>query len=169
MLVSLGVHHGAALEAFLREFDSRPDELHGYFCDRAWPVERVVETLTAWGRGEGIEEGWVPCSTWFWEVGGELQGVINVRHRLTSQLEQVGGHVGYSVVPSHRREGVATRMLAVVLDHCRELGIRRALLTCDADNPGSWKTIEGNGGVLAREDWQPSEERVQRWYWIELI
>lgn len=168
MLVSLGLHHRDALEAFLTEFDAGREELHGYFCDRDSAIEEAVEALAAWGRGEQIKTGWVPCSTWFWEAEGTLQGVVNVRHRLTPQLERVGGHIGYSVAPSHRRKGVATRMLADVLAHCRALGIARTLLTCNLENPGSWKTIETNGGILEHEAWEPSEKRLQRWYWIDL-
>ena len=167
MLISLGTHHERALESFLQDFDTAPEELHGYFCERDWPIEKVAESLAAWSRGQGIKPGWVPCSTWFWETQGRLEGVINVRHHLTPQLEQVGGHIGFSVAPSRRRKGVATQMLGSVLEHCWALGIERALLTCDADNPGSWKAIEANGGLLTREGWATSEERVQRWYWIE--
>ena len=168
MLVSLDLRHADALEAFLCEFDANPEELHGYFCGRDWPIERVVKTLTESSKGKGIQEGWVPCSTWFWEEQGALQGVINVRHRLTPGLRKVGGHIGYAVAPTHRRLGVATRMLAAVLPHCRQLGIKSALLTCDSDNPGSLKTIEANGGRLEKEAWYAPEKRTQRWYWISV-
>jgi predicted acetyltransferase len=39
-------------------------------------------------------------------------------------------------------------MLAAALPLARELGIESALLTCDADNVGSRRVIEQNGGVL---------------------
>lgn len=167
-LVSLKIEHDTALKTFLSEFDAAPDELHGYFCGRDWPVERACAALAGWARGEGLQEGWVSCSTWFWEVDGALAGVINVRHTLTTQLQEVGGHIGYCVAPSWRRAGVATAMLSAVLPHCRVLGIERALLTCDADNVGSWKTIESCGGVLEREAWRAASQRRQRWYRIAL-
>ena len=168
MLISLGTHHQQSLERFLQDFDATGSELHGYFCGPDWPIEKVSKSLAAWSRGEGIEPGWVPCSTWFWEAGDQLAGVINIRHRLTPQLEQNGGHIGYSVAPAHRRQGVATRMLGSALERCRALGVERALLTCDSDNPGSWKAIEANGGILEREDLDPSGKDLQRWYWIEV-
>ena len=59
-------------------------------------------------------------------------------------------------------------MLRAGLQACRKLGITRALVTCDSDNPGSWKTIERNGGVLERESWMDELERSCRWYWIDL-
>ena len=39
-------------------------------------------------------------------------------------------------------------MLAAALPVARGLGIDPALVTCDEDNVGSRKAIEGNGGVL---------------------
>ena len=168
-LVSLAAVHSDALETFLREFDADPEELHGYFCQRDCSIEEAVRLLDAWGRGEELLEGWVPCSTWFWESGGALEGVINVRHWLTPGLREIGGHIGYSVASSHRRKGVATAMLKAVLPHCRTLGIERALLTCDSENPASARTIEANAGVLEREGWLESAQRTQRWYWIDLI
>ena len=131
--------------------------------------EQAVYLLDAWGRGAELNDGWVPCSTWFWSDGIALQGVINVRHRLTPALEASGGHIGYCVAPSHRRKGAATAMLKAVLPHCKDLGIERALLTCDRDNLGSVGTIEANGGVLAQEAWSASDQRVTRWYQIDLV
>ena len=43
---------------------------------------------------------------------------------------------------------MGTRMIALALDKCRELGIGRVLMCCDSDNFASARTIEKNGGVL---------------------
>ncbi len=69
-----------------------------------------------------------------------------VRHQLTPELAEVGGHVGYHVVAPWRRQGHATRMLAAGLVECRRLGISRVLLTCDPGNEPSRKVILANGG-----------------------
>ena len=167
-LVTLGVHHAAVLETFLKAFDGNPDELHGYFCPRNATIQDAVHALDAWGRGEEIKAGWVPCSTWFWSVNDELQGVINLRHWLNPGLEETFGHIGYCVAPGHRRKGIATAMLKAVLPKCRRLGLDRVLLTCDLDNLGSISTIEANGGVFHREAWLNVKNGIQRWYWIDL-
>ena len=166
MLTRLESRHADALEVFLAGFDGREDELHGYFCDRDATIERAVADLASWEAGDGLPDGWVPCTTLFAEVDDALAGVINIRHRLSPQLEQVGGHIGYSVAPAHRGRGIATAMLAAALPVCRELGIERALLTADAANVASCRTIEHNGGVLDKEE--PHEGELQRWYWIDL-
>ena len=123
-LVTLGLGHEGALQAFLAEFESNPDELHGYFCDRDAPIEKAVALLDAWSRGERLVENWVPMSTWFWELDGNLEGVITLRHQLTPALEQKGGHIGYSVAKSFRRRGVASGMLKAVLHQCQGLALR---------------------------------------------
>ena len=108
----------------------------------------------------------MPSSTRFWVVGDELAGVINVRHHLTPHLEEIGGHIGYSVAPSWRCKGVATKMLRGALERCEQLGISHVLLTCNADNLASWRVIERCGGALEREAWSGQAQTVQRWYWV---
>lgn len=177
-LVSLGLQHENALEAFLSEFDGVSYELQGYFCGRSAPIEQAVGLLDAWSRGERLDEtwirgepvnqDWVQNSTWFWESHRELQGVINLRHRLTPALKQEGGHIGYSVARSFRRQGVASAMLSAVLDHCRVLGIGQTLLTCRSDNIASIRTIEKHGGKLDREGLSKPSDQTLRWYSIDL-
>ena len=166
-LVQLQPMHAHALESFLSEFDACPEERHGYFEPREASIETVIERLANAAAGLDLPPGHVPATTWFWESEGVLEGVINLRHRLTPKLERIGGHIGYSVVPSRRRRRVATRMLGAVLERCPGLGITRALVTCDAANIGSWKAIEANGGVLEREEVCTEDQRLSRWYWIE--
>jgi predicted acetyltransferase len=95
--------------------------------------------------------GFVPATTWWWVDGEEYLGRIVVRHRLTENLLQVGGHIGYDARPTARRHGHATAMLREVLPLCRTVGIDRALVTCDLDNVASRKVIEANAGELEDE------------------
>lgn len=93
-------------------------------------------------------EGFVPTTTRWWLSGGEYLGRVSIRHRLTAELLEVGGHIGYDVRPSARRRGHATAMLAAALPVANALGIDPVLVTCDEDNVGSRKVIEANHGVL---------------------
>jgi predicted acetyltransferase len=65
-------------------------------------------------------------------------------------LEHQGDHIGYHVVPSHRRRGHATRMLAQALVVCQQLGLGQVLGTYAVDKLGSRRVIEANDGVLDR-------------------
>ena len=93
-------------------------------------------------------EGKVPETILWWVDGEEYLGRLSIRHELTDLLREFGGHIGYVVRPSARRQGNASAMLAVALPIARVLGIDPALLTCDADNAGSRRVIESNGGVF---------------------
>jgi predicted acetyltransferase len=99
---------------------------------------------------------------YYWITDGpeEVVGFLALRHTLNAWLLEEGGHIGYSVRPSRRRQGHASRALALALQRAGELGIDQALVTCDDDNEPSARTIERNGG--AYEDTRNGKRR----YWI---
>ena len=87
---------------------------------------------------------------------------------LNEFLEMFGGHIGYSVAPSERRKGYATQMLKEALSVCKDLGIRKVLITCIKDNEGSRRTILNNGGMYESTVYEPDENVFLERYWIEL-
>jgi predicted acetyltransferase len=99
-------------------------------------------------RGIGLPPGRVPYSTFWLTSGRHLIGRSSLRHHLTPDLEDEGGHVGYDVRPSERLKGHGKLILRLTLAEARKRGLTSALLTCDADNVASAKVIEVNGGRL---------------------
>jgi predicted acetyltransferase len=115
------------------------------------------------GERRGARRRWGVPSTIFWYVSGEYYlGSLVVRHELTPELLDAGGHVGYHVVGPWQRQGHATRMLAAGLDECRRLGLGRVLLTCEQHNEASRKVILVNGGTP--DGSRQGEDR----FWIDL-
>ncbi len=105
-------------------------------------------------------EGHVPCTSAWFVDGAAYLGRLSVRHVLTERLREVGGHIGYDVRPSARRQGHATRMLGQGLGLAAGLGLDRVLLTCDEGNLASVRVIEANGGEF--EDVRQGKRR----YWL---
>ncbi len=123
--------------------------------------EVFVEAVKADALLETARPDWhVPCTTLWWVDGEDYLGRIAIRHELNDFLLDVGGHIGYDVRPTHRREGHATQMLLRSRPWALALGIDPALLTCDDDNVGSVRVIEAAGGVL--EDVRGTKRR----YWV---
>lgn len=111
-----------------------------------------------------LPEGLVHCDS-YWVIDEEqtVIGFAGVRHHLgTDFLRTEGGHLGYSIRPSRRRRGHASRVLALLLDRSREIGIEAVLLTCVRSNIASARTIEGHGGVYE------GDYADKRRYWIKL-
>lgn len=68
---------------------------------------------------------------------------------LDPYLRDFGGHIGYDVRPTARRQGHTTATLAAALSVAYHLDITSALVTCDVDNVASRRVIERNGGIFA--------------------
>jgi predicted acetyltransferase len=117
---------------------------------------------------EGQPDGWIPQTEFWLEDRGSILGCVRLRLRLTAELEREGGHIGYDVRPSMRGRGCGTTLLRLALVEARARGIRRVRITCDADNVGSIKVIERNGGALAGSAISPASHTLVRQYWIEL-
>src|ERR1700733_5370399 len=84
-------------------------------------LEAASEDFAAFvAARRGVQVRWGVPSTAFWYVSGEYYlGTLVIRHQLTAELTQTGGHIGYHVVAPWRRQGHATRMLAAGLGECR--------------------------------------------------
>lgn len=96
-----------------------------------------------------------------------LVGMTNLRHYLNDYLLTYGGHIGYSVRPSERKNGYATQMLRLTLGKAKERGIEKVRICCDHYNIASAKAIRANGGVLEDEAYDSLDGLLTQRYWIE--
>jgi predicted acetyltransferase len=109
----------------------------------------LMARFEQYAAGRDLPEGRVQETT-LWLVDGDVYlGRISIRHALTDDLRRVGGHIGYDVRPSRRRQGHGTRMLQLAIPRAAALGIDPALVTCDHDNVPSRRMIERFGGTPA--------------------
>ena len=103
--------------------------------------EAYLNNVKKYALGTNLPPDHVPSDT-FWLVRERrIIGRSGLRHRLNSNLEDVGGHIGYDIRPSERRKGYGTLILELTLEKAKNLGLKRVLVTCDTDNTASAKIM----------------------------
>jgi predicted acetyltransferase len=154
---------------YKKEFLENEDSLDGTAgLKNAETFEQWYSAFSDNLKEETVREGLVPSTTFMaisTDNGGFI-GMIDIRHRLNDYLLNFGGHIGYSVRKSERQKGYATEMLALALEECVKLNIKKVLITCDKDNVASAKTMINNGAKLENEISQGT--RITQRYWITL-
>ena len=165
--IALASEISAYRQAFLTSDDSMDGT--GGLRRHENPADWLDENARCEKR-ETVPEGWVPATQYVYLREGDqkIVGMIQIRHELNAYLADYGGHIGYSVRPDERRKGYAAQMLRQALPLCRKLGLERVLVTCNADNEGSRRTIIKNGGMYEGSVREPGEEVDTERYWIAL-
>ncbi len=143
-----------------------PSFLHYY--EEGLPFARYLEILGDREAGIGLPGDQVPSTILFGFVEQRIVGRVSIRHHLNPRWVRSGGHIGYVVVPEFRRRGYATAMLLRSLELARDrFGLLHVLVTCDADNLASKRTIEKCGGVLEDVYAGPDVDTPTCRYWID--
>jgi len=144
-----------------------PEWDFAFHYDPMVPFTEYIEMVAAWPSGRRLPRLFVPNTYLVGVIDDVIVGRVSVRHELNEFLRTIGGHIGYGVVPSWRRRGIATELLRQALPVAAQLGLDRVLVTCDEDNLGSRKVIERNGGVLEDIVPNPKSPMPKMRYWIE--
>lgn len=130
--------------------------------------DTYVDRERSHSLGRNLPEGYVPETTYWLVDGDEFVGRVSIRHQLTEHLRKVGGHIGYDIRPTKRGQGYGSKLLELALPKAKELGIQRALLTCDESNVSSRKIIEKNGGILEERVNDPETGVDKLRFWIAI-
>lgn len=165
-LVKPAKNYGASWKAALAEFEAEGNQ--GFWNVNGMPtdIDTYIQQSEDFAHGVNLPEGWVPCTTLWLIDNGEFVGHVNIRHDLSEHLRKEGGHIGYAVRPSARNRGYGSKILELALAKARQIGIKKALVTCDETNTASRKIIEKNNGKL--EDRWTKDGVVKLRFWIEL-
>ena len=136
--------------------------------DRFSSIEIWFEELKKRSCENTVPKGLVPSSTYLAvrEKDNYIVGMIDIRHYLNEYLTQVGGNIGYGVRKTERNKGYAKQMLKLALEKCKELKIKKVLITCDEDNIASEKVILSANAKL--EDIRNVNGENKKRFWIDL-
>ncbi|MDT2832942.1 GNAT family N-acetyltransferase [Vagococcus carniphilus] len=151
-LVFPSIEMTKALKKYRTEFEETGDTMHGASSlEKFTEINDWLEHLKAYESKETLpNKNFVPSFQYvlYEPLTQEVLGTVSVRIELNDYLRQVGGHIGYSIAPSKRREGYGRLILKEALKKAKDHDLNRVLVTCDEDNIPSAKVIEANGGVL---------------------
>ena len=131
-------------------------------------IEDWLEELNKRSCEDTVPKGLVPSSTYLGvrEKDNYIVGMIDIRHYLNEYLTQAGGHIGYGVRKTERNKGYAKQMLKLSLEKCKELKIKKVLITCDEDNIASEKVILSANAKF--EDIRNVDGENKKRFWIDL-
>ena len=162
---------------YLASYTEAFDEYEGYPRRSGNPYTdpRSCDLLAKYERYRKAQD--LPANrvgaSYYWLVDDEQHrflAEICIRHQLNDVLLRYGGHIGYAVRLGEWNKGYGTLMLSLALPHAKALDIKRCLITCDDDNPGSSRVMEKNGFVLGDKVQNNIDGQtiITRRYWKEL-
>ena len=149
-LVRPNESHSKSWEMIIKEFED--------LDERVFPQALFNNThdFTEWLRivrnyehGVDLKYHHVPASFYFLENDCSLiVGAVDIRHYLSTYLENKTGHIGFSIRPSERRKGYGVELLKLSKLKADELGIKEPFLACPIDSEIAEKTIIKSGGCF---------------------
>lgn len=99
----------------------------------------------------GHLEDWMVPQTSYWLYDDEkVIGYGRIRHVLNDKLVDTSGHIGYAIRSTARGNGYGDRLLTLLLEECKKLGIITVQIGVNTDNLASNKLVAKHGGMLIR-------------------
>lgn len=161
------------LEDFRKEFfDAGSLPINGsHSLNKAEDVSEWIKIANDRRNGVNLPEGRVPSSLYLAVTKKEehIVGIVDIRHEVNDFILNYGGHIRYSIRPSERNKGYASKIFRLSLEKARtEIHLKKVLVTCLKTNTGLEKVILKFGGKLENEVINPAKKTVFRRYWFEL-
>jgi len=168
--VTPSVRYATAFLAMLDDFDANDPSNAEFYAPARGDFGAYVQSLIDEEAGRNLPPGFVPCThRWLISPEDRLLGVTRIRHNISTPfLAQHGGHIGYDVRPSERRNGYGHLALSVALQEARSIGLGRVLLYAAEDNAPSRATIERAGGKLTSISFSEFWHERLCTYWLVL-
>ena len=95
-------------------------------------------------------------------------GSLRLNPENNSELNIYGGHIGYGIIPSKRKQGYGTMFLHLLTKKAQEFGLKEIMVTCVEQNLGSAGIIENNFGVFKDMVFYSKENHNMKRYIIDV-
>jgi RimJ/RimL family protein N-acetyltransferase len=126
------------------------EDYHAYFAD----PDRLAKTLMLEREGQVVGDLMLAVQ--------DAWSQSEVRDRARGQEAELG----WVLDPAHGGRGYATEAVGRLIEVCfRELGVRRVVANCFADNTGSWRLMERLG--MRRELYTVRESLHRSGAWLD--
>lgn len=189
MLTEISTDHHAPFLAMIEDYCKKdPEALRAIFNPSISLKQnfKPSEILAEWTpsrfnkfikESENEKQDWRPkagkvsMTRYIWlSDSGVIQAYGLLRFPLDVKTENDGGNLEVSVPPSMRGKGFGSYCLALLLFEAVRAGLRRALVTCSANNQAARRIIEKNRGEFIDENQSISsnnaEKKMVSRYWI---
>lgn len=164
-LIAPTMEYDESIQAYRREFLECGDSMDG--TSRLRRFDNTRDWLDYLNEAADDETS-ISQYVFVREDDGKVVGMLDIRRTPNDFIEKYAGYVGYSVCPSERRKGYASKMLGMALEIMKGFGMENVLITCYEGNEASRKTILNNGGVYeSTVYWQERDAYIER-YRIDL-
>lgn len=126
-----------------------------------------LKQLKDFELGIGIGDS-VPQTLYLLKSENVVLGATAIRSYLNHTNDVSGGHIAYGIHPSYRGRGFGKLALRLTLGVAADMGIFRALITCDTDNLASQGVILSCGGILENHAFDEKGVPINR-YWVNTL
>lgn len=151
VLVKLCENDGEQIYDMLQNIDTNDHGFHNSV--KGMPYEEFLLWLkenAGYSNGVGLENWMVPQTTFWLYDNDRPVGCGRIRHFLNENLKKDGGHIGYAISYPNRGKGYGNKILKLLVEECRAMGIHEVHIGANKNNVRSNTIILHNGGTLCR-------------------
>ncbi len=150
IFAEVSMEYADEIAAYRQEMLDAGSSFDGCFSLKRMPdIREYVDYCRNWAdpdREPGPRGIWGTVILCIRKSDMKMVGSMQIHKVMPDSFLHDSGHVGYSVRPSERRKGYATRMLSKAKEILSSLGFREIYVNCLPSNEASRRTILANGG-----------------------
>ena len=134
-------------KAVIESFDNNIDEWKPFNPEDydSWK-ENILNTYEKIEKGEHLPEGVFRTITYWCVDKDEFVGEVQLRPSMNEKDALLYGHISYAIAYSKWGKGYGTKILKLILEEAKKLGLKQVYIACHKNNIGSIRVIEKNHG-----------------------